>query len=117
MTLQLLLPPLFGESMSEVKAIKDQKVREQEWLDEEVSIEFSNLEEPGLMIKFPYGSTKKSKVYTLFHGGRYKLPRRVVKHIESRQTPIWKYMPGGDGRMAKTLQSYKSRFQCREVFV
>jgi len=117
LTLQLLLPPLFGESMSEVKAIKDQKVREQEWLDEEVSIEFSNLEEPGLMVKFPYGSTKKPKVYPLFHGGRYKLPRRVVKHIESRQTPIWKYMPGGDGRMAKTLQSYKSRFQCREVFV
>ena len=64
--------------------------REKNWLDEEIEIEFYNIEEPGLQNKFPYGTTKNFKVYTLLHGGKYRLPRRVVQHIESRQTPIWK---------------------------
>jgi hypothetical protein len=102
--------------MTEVKVHRDKKDREQEWLKEEVLIEFMNLEEPGMMLKFNFGSTKDSKKYTLFHGGKYRLPRSVVRHIESRQTPIWKYLPSGDGSMRKQLQSHKSRFQCREVF-
>jgi hypothetical protein len=91
--------------------------REKQWLDEEIDIEFYNLEEPGLLNKFPYGTTKNHKVYTLMHGGRYKLPRRVVQHIESRQTPIWKWQPDGSGSMSKKLTGMKPRFQCRQVFV
>ncbi len=90
--------------------------KEKNWLDEEIEIEFYNLEEPGLMNKFPYGSTKNFKVYTLMHGGKYKLPRKVVQHIESRQTPIWKWSSDGSGVMNKKMTSMKSRFQCRQVF-
>ncbi len=90
--------------------------REKQWLDEEIEIEFYNLEEPGLMNKFPYGTTKNFKVYTLMHGGKYRLPRKVIQHIQSRQTPIWKYRPDGSGTLGKRLESMKPRFQCREVF-
>lgn len=90
--------------------------REKNWLDEEIDVEFYNLEEAGLMQKFPYGPTKNFKNYTLLHGGRYKLPRRVVQHIESRQTPLWKYKPNGEGQMEKQLAGYKPRFQCRQIF-
>ena len=90
--------------------------REKEWLEEEIEIEFHNLEEPGMMNKFPYGTTKNFKTYTLIPGGRYKLPRKVVQHIESRQTPMWKWMPDGMGAMAKKLVGMKPRFQCRQVY-
>lgn len=96
------------------KAISD---KEKQWLDEVVDFEFYNLEEPGLMNKFPFGTTKNFKVYTLFHGAKYKLPRRVVQHIESRQTPMWKWQPDGQGGMRKQLMGSKPRFQCRQVFV
>lgn len=91
--------------------------REQNWLEEEVEIEFYNQEEPGLMVKFPYGGTKNFKIYSLMHGGKYTLPRKVVRHIESRQTPIWKWQPDGMGAITKKLVGMKPRFQCRQVFV
>jgi len=75
-----------------------------------------NLEEPGLNIKFVYGSTNGAQKYELMHGGKYKLSREVVNHIESRQTPIWSYRPDGTGMMRKELTGYKPRFQCRQVF-
>lgn len=90
--------------------------REKGWLEEEIEVEFYNIEEPGLMNKFPYGTTKNFKVYTLMHGGRYTLPRRVIQHIESRQTPIWKWQGDGSGSMQKKLSGMKPRFQCRQVF-
>lgn len=96
--------------------VKGMSEKEKQWLDEEVNVEFYNLEEPGLMQMFPYGTTKNFKKYTLMHGGKYVLPRRVINHIESRQTPIWKYHPNGDGGLAKKLTGYKPRFQCRQLF-
>lgn len=104
----------FGEERPKTKPISE---AEQKWLDEEVEVEFYNLEEPGVINKFSYGTTKDFTDYTLFHGGRYTLPRKVVKHIESRQTPIWSYEPDGQGRMAKKQTGWKPRFQCRQVFV
>lgn len=95
----------------------DNKEREKQWLEQEIEIEFYNSEEPGMMLKFPYGTTKNKKNYILFHGGRYKLPRKIVNHIQSRQTPIWNWKPNGLGQMEKSLSGYKPRFQCREVFV
>lgn len=101
---------------TESKSVKQVSEKEQQWLDEEIEIEFYNLEEPGMINKFPYGTTKNYKVYTLFHGGKYMLPRKVIKHIETRQTPIWSYAPDGRGSMAKQMTGWKPRFQCRQVF-
>lgn len=84
--------------------------------DEEIEVEFYNLENPGLTIKFAFGSTRNKKVYTLFHGGKYKLPRSVVKHISSRQVPLWNYKSDGTGRLMKNLLGYKSRFECRQAW-
>jgi hypothetical protein len=91
--------------------------KEQKWLDEEIDIEFYNTEEPGLMNKFTYGTTKNFKNYTLMHGGKYRLPRKVCQHIESRNTPVWSWAPNGRGQMEKKQVSSKPRFQCRQVFV
>lgn len=95
---------------------KPKSEKEKEWLKEEIEITFQNLEEPGLMVSFPYGTTKNFKNYKLMHGGKYKLPRKVVNHIESRVTPIWKWRPDGQGGMTKDLTGTKQRFQCRQVF-
>ncbi len=96
----------------EKKEIKDEG---QAWKKEEVYFEFYNLEEPGLMQKFVFGTTKNIQKYMLFHGEKYKLPREVADHVESKQTPIWGYKPDGNGRMVKSLNGWKSRFQMREV--
>ena len=98
------------------KIVKSEAERKKEWMAEEIAIEFMNLEEPGMIQKFVYGPTNKAKTYTLFHGGKYKLSREVVQHIESRQTPIWNYRPNGIGGMEKELTGHKSRFQCRQTF-
>jgi len=96
--------------------VKDEKERHKEWLDEEIMIEFMNLEEPGVPVKFTYGTTRKPETHTLLHGGKYRLKREIVNHIESRQTPIWGYKPNGLGQMEKHLKGHKSRFQCRQIF-
>lgn len=96
--------------------VKATSEKEKEWLNEEITFEFYNLEEPGLMVKFPYGTTKDFKNYILFHGGTYTLPRKVAKHIESCETPIWKWTPDGLGGMQKKLVGRKARFQCRQIF-
>ena len=87
-----------------------------DWLNEEVTVEFMNLEEPGLMMKFVYGPTKLAKTYTLIHGGKYKIPRHLVNHLNTRETPTWKWAPDGSGSLVKSLVSMKPRFQCREVY-
>lgn len=99
-----------------INVAQDEATRKQNWLNEEMMVEFFNLEEPGVPIKFPYGPTNKIENFTLMHGGKYKLRREVVNHIESRQTPIYGYKPNGSGQMEKYLKGYKSRFQCRQVF-
>lgn len=89
---------------------------EQKWLDEELEVEFYNIEEPGVINKFSFGTTKEYTDYALIHGAKYKLPRKVIKHIESRQTPLWSYEPDGHGQMTKKQTGWKPRFQCRQVF-
>jgi len=103
--------------MTEAPAVqRSKKDRKDEWLNEEIMVEFFNLEEPGVPIKFSHGPTNRPEKYTLLHGGKYKLPRRVVQHVESRQTPMWGYKPNGSGIMEKNLEGYKSRFQMRQIF-
>lgn len=78
-------------------------------------VEFYNIEEPGHPITFSYGPAKRTKKYTLLHGGKYELPKEIINHLESRQTPMYDYRPDGNGRMTKYLKGYQSRFQCRTV--
>lgn len=89
---------------------------EKQWLDSDVYVEFYNVEEPGLTLKFTYGSTKKPVTYTLMHGGKYHLPRRVVQHLQGLGTPIYKWIPDGSGILQKEFQGTKPRFQCRELY-
>lgn len=100
--------PIIGE--------KPKSEKEEKWLREFVEYEFMNLEEPGLMHKFPYGDTKSRHTFTFFHGGKYKVPRHVARHIENCKTPIWNWKPDGTGSLQKTLSSYKPRFQMRQLF-
>lgn len=95
---------------------KPQSEKEEKHLREVLDVEFMNMEEPGLMNTFPYGSGKMQMTFRLMHGGKYRLPRHVVQHIESRQTPIWEFRPDGNGRMAKKQTGWRPRFQCRQVF-
>lgn len=83
--------------------------------EETEMVEFYNIEEPGHPITFSYGQAKRAKKYTLLHGGKYELPKEIINHLESRQTPMYDYRPNGTGKMVKMLTGYKSRFQCRTV--
>lgn len=90
--------------------------REEKHLREIGEYEFMNIEEPGLMQKFTYGDTRNKETFTLFHGGKYKVPRFIARHIESRSKPIWAWRPDGTGSMRKEQTGVNSRFQMREVF-
>ena len=93
---------------------KDEK--EAKFLKEICEFEFYNLEEPGLSIQFPYGNTRYQHNFKLFHGGKYRIPRHVARHLESRCTPIWDWRPDGTGRMQKQRVGDKPRFQMRQVY-
>ena len=100
--------PIVGEQPSSKK--------EEDFLREICEYEFMNLEEPGLSNSFPYGSTKNKEEFTFFHGGKYKLPRFIARHMESCCKPIWKWRPDGTGRMNKQKVGNDPRFQMRQTF-
>jgi hypothetical protein len=100
--------PIIGKKLTNEK--------EENFLREICEFEFMNIEEPGLSHRFPYGNAKQSHNFTLFHGGKYKLPRFIAQWIESRTTPIWDWRPDGTGGMEKKLIGQKPRFQMRQVF-
>lgn len=91
--------------------------KEDKWLRELVTCEFVNLENPGMILKFPYGSTRNNKTFTFIHGGVYKVPRFLSRHIDSRAEPRWGWRPDGSGSIQKELQGDKPRFNMREVYV
>ena len=88
---------------------------EKDWLDERVSVQFYNIEEPGTDAFFCYGPCECPKSFTLSHGEVKELNRADIRYIESRQTPIYAYKPDGSGKMKKKLMGWKPRFQCRQV--
>lgn len=90
--------------------------KEEKHLRELVSYEFMNLEEPGLMQKFTYGNATNKHTFVFMHGGKYRVPRFIARHVESKSTPMWGWKPNGSGQMEKTMKGQKSRFQMREVF-
>lgn len=85
------------------------------WLKETEKVEFINTENPGLSMKFVYGSTKNPQRYILFHGGVYDLPKKVIKHIESCGTPRYQWTPDGTGNMGKRYEGFNPRFTLRRV--
>jgi len=90
--------------------------KEEDFLREVCEYEFVNLEEPGLSHKFSYGNSKISHRFSLFHGGKYKLPRFIARHLEACATPIWDWRPDGQGGMQKKSMGNKQRFQLRQTF-
>lgn len=89
--------------------------KEEKWLREIISVEFLNVDEPGLMISFPYGNTKNNATLKFVHGGKYKVPRFIARYVNSRGTPRWERQPDGRGNMQKVRAGFKSRFQMRET--
>lgn len=89
---------------------------EEKYLREIKEFEFSNLEEPRMMHKFSYGDTRKMVNFMFMPGGKYRVPRHVARHVETRRTPEYKFAPDGTGSMNKRFAGYKQRFQMREVF-
>jgi len=90
--------------------------KEEKYLREIVEYEFFNLEEPGLCQKFPYGNTRQSHTFEFWHGGKYKVPRHVARHLESRSKPMWKWRPDGTGSMRKELIGQNPRFRMSQSF-
>ena len=90
--------------------------KDEKWLRELVEYEFHNIEEPGLVHSFTYGSTKLNHNFKFFHGGKYKIPRFIAHHVNNCGTPLWKWTPDGSGAMVKSLIGKNSRFQMREIY-
>ncbi len=91
--------------------------KEAEYLNEVCEFEFYNLEQPGLEIKFPYGSTNKRHTFTFAHGKRYSIPRHVARHVESCATPIKQFAHSPDGRSRSVqIVGQKPRFQMRHIY-
>jgi hypothetical protein len=97
-------------------ASKKYSEKEEKWLREPVKCEFINMEDPGLMITFTYGTTKHKHTFKLMHGGKYVVPRFIKNHVESKATPMWKWRADGNGGMKKEQTGSNPRFAMREVF-
>lgn len=112
------LDPNVFKGLPIIAANKDRTLSEKEekHLRELVTYEFMNLEEPGLSQTFSYGNAKNKTTFTFFHGGKYRVPRFIGRHVESKSIPIWTWTPDGSGRLEKTRKGSKSRFQMREVY-
>ncbi len=90
--------------------------KEEVYLREVCEFEFYNLEDTGLSIKFPYGSTNIRENFQFFHGGKYKIPRHVAMHVETRTTPRYEWRPDGTGKMISERVGDKPRFQMRQTY-
>jgi hypothetical protein len=51
-----------------------------------------------------------------FHGTKYKIPRFLARHVESKGTPIWEWRPNGLGGMEKKNIGFKKRYTMTEVY-
>ena len=93
---------------------KDEK--EEKHLKEIKKFKFINTENPGLIHPFSYGSGKYSQSFCFVDGAEYEIPRHVARWMDDCKVPQYKWRPGGDGRMQKSLTGYTHRFQMREVY-
>ena len=65
---------------------KPKTEKEEKFLREVCEYEFINVEERGATHRFSYGNASNQHVFTFDHGKKYKLPRFIAEHVESRQT-------------------------------
>ncbi len=90
--------------------------KEEKYLREIGEYEFLNLNDNGLRIRFPYGSTNTHEIFTFFHGGKYKIPRHLARHVETRTVPNYSWRPNGLGQIVKEQTGTKPRFQMRQTY-
>jgi hypothetical protein len=89
--------------------------KEEKFLREYVICEFNNIEQPNLTQSFTYGNTKKCATFNFWHGGKYKLPRHVMMHINRCGTPMYNYKPDTYGKMKKAYTGKKNRFMMQQI--
>lgn len=96
---------------------------EEKYLKEICEFEFYNIENPGMPVQFPYGDAKHRSDFAFEHGGRYRVPRHVARHLESCSTPKYEYRPvdtRGSANMQMKMQPVEvsriPRFQMRYIF-
>ena len=89
---------------------------EEKFLREVCEFEFNNLEEPGAPVKFAYGNSRNNARFYFMHGGKYRVPRFVARHLESCQEPIYKWRPNGIGGLVSELVGHKTRFQMKQTY-
>ncbi len=99
-----------------IVGINPKSEKEEKFLREICEFEFYNLESTGLSVTFPYGNTNVREDFMLLHGGRYKIPRHIARHVESRSTPRYEWQPDGTGKMISKRIGDKPRFQMRQIF-
>jgi hypothetical protein len=90
--------------------------KEEAYLREMGKFQFYNMEEPGHSEEFGYGNTKVHTMFHLEHGKTYPLPRHVQRHVESLGTPIYRWIPDGQGSLMKQIAGEKQRFQLKQVY-
>ena len=95
---------------------KKKNEKEEKYLREIQEYEFYNLEEPGIMHRFTYGNATNKHTFTLMHGGKYRFPRFLARHLESVSVPIWDWRPDGTGKLHKQKIGVKPRFRMSAVF-
>jgi len=89
---------------------------EENFLRELCDFEFLNTQEPGLSVSFDYGSSKHHQKFIFEHGQKYRVPRFIARHIETRGTPIYTWKPDGSGRMMKEKKGYSPRFRMAQSY-
>jgi len=100
--------PIIGEQPVDEK--------EEKFLREICNYEFTNLEEPGLMHTFSYGTSNNMHKFSLVHGGSYHFPRFIARHLEKCSTPLYEWRPDGSGRLVKKKIGDKARFSMRQQY-
>ena len=96
--------------------VEPKNEKEEKYLREVCEYEFINSEDAGLSHSFTYGYSNDPHTFTFFHGGRYKLPRFIAMHVESKGKPDYKYLPDGSGVFQKQKVSETPRFRMKQIF-
>lgn len=90
--------------------------KEEKFLREVCEYVFQNLEEPGISMSFMYGGTKNCVNLLMMHGGKYRFPRFLARHIENCSKPIYENRPDGNGSTTAVEVARTPRFQMRQVY-
>ena len=103
-----------------IAAAVSEKNDEKDFLDEKITFQFYNLEQPGHSAYFCYGICTNPESFTLEHNEVYTKSRGEVRYIETRQTPVYEFRQQGfhkNGlpKMKKERVGWQPRFQCRQL--